>query len=131
MRRLFLALVVLLTCRSTFACDVWVLTAQQKMDAADVVFVGQVESVEMFPRSHGGSLGWWRLPWPPHEGNRVGLRVSNVLKGRADERMTVWAGTGNNTCAFRFVTGQTYVVYARRDSSGQLATDTNSGTRIQ
>jgi len=45
--------------------------------------------------------------------------------------MTVWAGTGNNTCAFRFVTGQTYVVYARRDSSGQLATDTNSGTRIQ
>jgi hypothetical protein len=131
MRRLFLALVVLLACRSTFACDVFILTAQQAMDAADVVFVGQVESVAMFPTVTPGPFGWWRLPWPPHEGNRVSLRVSNVLKGRADERMAVWAGTGNNDCAFRFVTGQTYIVYARRDASGQLVTGIYSGTRLQ
>ena len=130
MRRFLLVTVFLLLCRSAIACDGFIVDAKTQMDQADVVFAGHAESVELV-RPQAVLLEWWHLPWPPHEGYRVVFRVSTLLKGHADKRITVWTGTGHGDCGFSFMSGRAYVVYASKDATGQLATDIHSGTRSE
>lgn len=131
MRRFLLATVLVLICRSAIACDGSILDEKAMIDRADVIFAGHVESVELVQRPSAEWSKWWHLPWQPHEGYRVVLRVSTLLKGQADKRIAIWTGVGHGDCGFSFTPGRAYVVYARKDGTGQLATDIFSGTRIE
>ncbi|MGH9424158.1 MAG: hypothetical protein ACRD3J_29570, partial [Thermoanaerobaculia bacterium] len=88
MHRFLFATVVLLICRPAIACDGFILDAKTQMERADVVFAGHAESVELIQRPSPQLFTWWRFPWPPHEGNRVVFRVSTLLKGQTDKRVT-------------------------------------------
>jgi hypothetical protein len=127
MRPPLAALILLLVCRSAFACDVFLLNTRTAMERADVVFEGKVEAISVTESTRPG-LEWWHLPWPPHTTDNVVFRVSELTKGRVENTVHVWTGDIRNNCDFTFIEGRTYEVYAHRDGSGQLVTDTLSGT---
>ena len=92
---------------------------------AQAVFVGQaVEITLVIPPSKGETA-----PPAPFLGRRVLFKVAESLRGGVDETLEVYTGSGGGDCGFAFSKGKSYLVYARRMASGQLATGICARTR--
>ena len=86
-------------------------TPQAGLERAERVFLGVVERFEV-------------------DGARrvATVRVDTVWKGPQQARLTVTTGGGDGDCGVHFVAGREYVVYARQDAQGRLATSTCTRT---
>ena len=59
----------------------------------------------------------------------VRFQVTETFRGTATGEVEVWTGVGGGDCGFPFTSGETYLIYARRESSGRLSTSICSRTR--
>jgi hypothetical protein len=90
---------------------------------AEAVFVGQV--LEITPIKPAPTEGA-----PLHFfARRVSFKVTESLRGGLDDTVEVYTGSGGGDCGFGFTKGKSYLVYAHRESTGQLTTGICSRTR--
>lgn len=94
------------------ACSCFPTSPAEDYARADAVFRGRVV----------------RTAWvgPAGEVNRTGkttFEVSETLKGRPAQRVTVQHGTMGSACGVTFRAGDTVVVLAERDRAGTLRTE--------
>jgi hypothetical protein len=57
------------------------------------------------------------------------VRVAETFRGAATGDVDIWTGAGGGDCGFSFKAGESYVIYARRESSGRLSTSICTRTR--
>ena len=82
---------------------------------ANALFVGRVISIEPSPAADS------------QLGNRVELQVVEAFRGVTTA--TVMVGSGPGDCAFPFVVGESYLVYAHQPGQGTLTTGLCTRTR--
>lgn len=61
---------------------------------------------------------------------KVSFNVSRTYKGKIERSATITTGVGHGDCGFDFEVGKRYLVYAYRDSSGQLSTGICTATAL-
>ena len=90
---------------------------------ADAVFVGQVlEITPVKPPPRGEApVRFYAL--------RVSFKITESLRGGVDDTVEVYTGSGGGDCGFGFTKGKSYLVYASREDTGQLATGICTRTR--
>lgn len=101
------------------ACSCIVMTTQERVEFADVIFAGRVEKVEP---SAGGS----------HRGPTVAtLAAETVWKGPVQIYFDVEGGSGGGAdCTVSFEVGETYLVFATGDPGAVLSTSICNGTAL-
>ncbi|MBX5445564.1 hypothetical protein [Sphaerobacter sp.] len=109
------AVVAMLPMRA-LACSCIAMTTEERLERADVVFVGRVERVE---RPIGKVFG----------SARVTLAAETVWKGPLQTHFDVEGGNGVGDCTVAFEVGERYVVFATGDPGNVLYTSVCDGTR--
>lgn len=61
---------------------------------------------------------------------KITFNVSRTYKGKIERSATVITGVGHGDCGFDFEVGKRYLVYAYRDSSGELSTGICTATAL-
>jgi hypothetical protein len=94
-------------------------------ERTQAIFVGQVlEITPVKPPPKGETP-----PTMPFFSRRVSFKVTESLQGGVDDTIEVYTGSGGGDCGFGFARGKSYLVYAHRETTGQLATGICSRTR--
>jgi hypothetical protein len=106
-----------------FACDCErpVTPPCRHLGYSEAVFVGEVVGIT-------STTGRW-LASLTTDLNLVRFRVVETLSGDERQEIEVVTATTGAACGFQFSTGRRYVVYARRQADGQLATSRCSRTQ--
>ncbi|HEX7286168.1 MAG TPA: hypothetical protein VF532_08290 [Candidatus Angelobacter sp.] len=99
--------------------------AEWRFQHAEVVFEGKVERID--------PVGWPLKPVPGKTvRNRYGVKVTfsevRSYRGAPREQYTVETGFGGGDCGYFFKPGESYLVDAYADDSGQLGTGICGGT---
>ena len=131
MKRIVLAVLLLLSARAALACScVGRPTVEQDFKFADLVFAGVVESIE----DPGGDRiralpeyeqrAAWQAAghgWGPDRGNKVTFRVLQWWKGEdLGKSVVIWTGYGGGDCGYPVEKGQSFLVFARRTPTNLL-----------
>jgi hypothetical protein len=108
MKRPLLAVLLVLSARSAFACScVAPADVEKSRKLAAIVFAGVVESIEDMPRADIS-----RPDMGPHYGRKVTFRALQWWKGDEQPRtIEVWTGYGGGDCGYPVEEGQSYLVY--------------------
>jgi hypothetical protein len=133
MRRFLLAAMIFFGCGEVLACSCMVepvFDPATYIRNADVIFIGRVEKLHTAWQPVPGRPGSVYVvePWGPNSGTAVSFQVGRPLKGTADRVISLYTGQGGGDCGFTFMTGLTYLVFARYDEYGTLITHICSGT---
>lgn len=89
---------------TTYACScIAPGTPAEEFDQTDAIFAGQVTAVEMVSKTD----------FAPYE---ITLQVAESWKGVTEEEISVYTGLTGVSCAYGFVNGKRYLVYAYQDS---------------
>jgi hypothetical protein len=122
MTRLMAVLLATFVAAEAVACSCFTGgTVEAAFQGADVVFAGFVVSIEDPPgdgvRRAAGE------PWGPEYGLEVTFRVMQWWKtdSYTEESLALWTGYGGGDCGYQVEKGQSYLVFAARDSHSQLA----------
>jgi hypothetical protein len=109
--------------RGAYACSCATVSLEKQIKTSDVVFSGEVESVEPGARSPG--------VFPPSLG-RVNFSVKESWKGVSGETVEVYGHGPGASCGIDFDEGESYLVYAYRsgdDGRGSLQTGLCDATK--
>jgi hypothetical protein len=90
---------------------------------AQAIFVGQVLQITAVEPPPKGEAP---LPFMTR---RVSFKITESLRGGVDDTVEVYTGSGGGDCGFNFGKGKSYLVYARRSTTGQLTTGICARTR--
>ena len=83
------------------------------------VFVGQVLGIDASPADK-----------QPFLSRRVRIRATEVFRGRSAGEVDVWTGQGGGDCGYDFKAGESYLIYAYRDTdTGRMSTGICSRTQ--
>ena len=96
------------------------------------VFEGKVESAELkwkLVEAPVGSVVPADMDQDPPE-MEVHLQVLRAYEGANEKRVRVRTGLGGGDCGFDFQTGKEYLVYAYKDTAGELSTGICSSTAL-
>jgi hypothetical protein len=96
----------------------------RNLDDKSIVIEGVVERQLVRLDSSVPADRWWQ------NYRLVIVRATAVYRGPKQEKFEVKTGLGGGDCGFDFETGESYLIYARRNEKGALLTSTCSETRV-
>lgn len=139
---LLLLLMAVLAPRALACTCAGVMTPQEKIDYAQVIFAGRVVAIE-----NPGQAALDKLPdaerqaawekavdishqegWGPTWGRKVTFEVSNVFKGTQSRLIELWTGQGGGDCGIDVAEGVTYLVFAHWSRAGRISAGMCTGT---
>lgn len=100
-----------------------------RLDGISAVFEGKVENIQF--------SGWPIKPKPvagetiqARDPLKVTFSAVHVYRGEASGEVTIETGLGLGDCGFEFEKGSRYLVFARKDDTGNLTTSICTGTSL-
>jgi hypothetical protein len=104
---------------AAFACSFRSSTLEQKVDSAEIIFIGCISEVAEIPNSPEGAD---RFENPPV---RARFQVLDSIKGDPTKVQFLRSGYGGGDCGIPFVVGRRYLVYTSQ--GGQVFLPGGSG----